>query len=119
MQFVLLIHQGTTPTPTTDGWSQLSTAEQQAIYADYAALNETPGVSPGLPLGLPDQATTVRVVRRGPDRDRRTVPRRPDQGRRRLLPVRGRRRCCRRRPGRPHPRRPVRASQIRPVATYW
>ena len=62
MQFVLLIHQGTTPTPTTAGWSQLSAEEQQAVYADYAALNETPGVSPGLPLGLPDQATTVRVV---------------------------------------------------------
>ena len=35
--------------------------EQQRIYRDYAALNSTPGVTPGLPLGLPDNATTVRV----------------------------------------------------------
>jgi hypothetical protein len=62
MQFVLLIHQGTTPTPTTAGWADLSEEEQQRIYADYAELNRTPGMSPGLPLGLPDQAVTVRVV---------------------------------------------------------
>jgi hypothetical protein len=30
------------------------------VYADYAALNSTPGVAPGLPLGLPGAATTVR-----------------------------------------------------------
>jgi hypothetical protein len=61
MQFVLLIYQGTTPLPNTDAWSALSPDEQKAIYADYAALNQAPGVSPGLPLGLPENAKTVHV----------------------------------------------------------
>jgi hypothetical protein len=61
MQFLLLIYQGTTPLPKTPEWSTLSDDEQQAIYADYAALNEIPGLSPGLTLGLPESATTVRV----------------------------------------------------------
>jgi hypothetical protein len=39
----------------------LARDEQQRIYADYAALNETPGLTPGLPLGLPQDAKTVRV----------------------------------------------------------
>jgi len=61
MQYVALIYQGSTPLPGTDAWNALSEAEQQQIYADYGALNATPGVSPGLPLGTPDNATTVRV----------------------------------------------------------
>ena len=61
MQFALLIYQGTTPLPNTDAWSKLSADEQKAIYADYGALNQTPGVTPGLPLGLPANAKTVRV----------------------------------------------------------
>lgn len=61
MQFVLLIYQGTTPLPNTDAWSALPKDEQRAIYADYAALNDTPGLSAGLPLGLPEDAKTVRV----------------------------------------------------------
>lgn len=61
MQYVCLIYQGTTPLPDTDEWAALSEAEQKQIYADYGALNQTPGVSPGLPLGLPENATTVRV----------------------------------------------------------
>ena len=61
MQFALLIYQGTTPLPNTDAWASLSKEEQRAIYSDYAALNETPGLEPGLPLGLPQDATTVRV----------------------------------------------------------
>ena len=61
MQFVMLIYQGTTPLPKTEAWSSLSNDEQRAIYADYAALNQTPGVTPGPPLGLPKDATTVRV----------------------------------------------------------
>ena len=32
-----------------------------AIYGDYGAINETPGVSPGLELRPPETATTVRV----------------------------------------------------------
>lgn len=61
MKFVLLIYQGTTPLPGTDRWKELSKAEQQKIYADYAELNNTPGMAPGLPLGLPDAARTVQV----------------------------------------------------------
>ncbi len=61
MKYVLLIFQGTTPLPGSEQWQALPEHEQQRVYADYAALNELPGVTPGLPLGLPDEATTVRV----------------------------------------------------------
>jgi hypothetical protein len=61
MQYVMLIYQGSTPLPGTDEWEALSQDEQRAIYTDYGALNHTPGVTPGLPLGLPENATTVRV----------------------------------------------------------
>jgi hypothetical protein len=61
MQYVMLIYQGTTPLPNTDEWATLSEEEQQQVYADYGALNQTPGVTPGLPLGQPENATTVRV----------------------------------------------------------
>ena len=61
MQYVMLIYQGTTPLPNTDEWATLSEQEQQQVYADYGALNQTPGVTPGLPLGQPENATTVRV----------------------------------------------------------
>ncbi len=61
MQYVCLIYQGTTPLPGSDEWNALSEDEQKQVYADYGALNKTPGVTPGLPLGLPENATTVRV----------------------------------------------------------
>lgn len=61
MKFILLIYQGTTPLPGSEGWKAMPEAEQKAVYADYAALNKTPGVTPGLPLGLPGAARTVRV----------------------------------------------------------
>src|SRR4051794_38683726 len=62
MKYVLLIHQGTSPTPLDpEAWATLSADEQQAVYADYKALNETKGVTPGLGLQPPDMATTVRV----------------------------------------------------------
>ena len=62
MKYVLLIHQGDTPTPySPDEWAKLSDDEQKEIYAAYAAINETPGVSPGLGLQPPEAATTVRV----------------------------------------------------------
>jgi hypothetical protein len=63
MQYVMLIFQGTTPLPGTPEWTALPEEEQKQIYADYGALNQTPGVTPGLPLGLPENATTVRVER--------------------------------------------------------
>jgi hypothetical protein len=61
MKFALLIYQGTTPLPGSAAWKSLSSAEQQGIYADYKALGEIPGMEPGLPLGLPGKAKTVRV----------------------------------------------------------
>ena len=61
MQYVLLIYQGSTPLPDTPEWETLSHDEQKAVYADYAALNGRDGLTPGLPLGLPDDAKTVRV----------------------------------------------------------
>jgi hypothetical protein len=61
MQYVMLIFQGTTPLPGSDEWAAMSEEEQKQIYADYGALNQNPGVTPGPPMGLPDNATTVRV----------------------------------------------------------
>src|SRR5262245_58682859 len=61
MKFVLLVYQGCTPLPGSDRWQALSEAEQKQIYADYAELNKTGGVTAGLPLGLPDAAKTVQV----------------------------------------------------------
>jgi hypothetical protein len=62
MQYLLMIQQGDTPTPADpEAWAKLSDDEQKAVYADYQAINETPGVTPGLGLGLPQTATTVRV----------------------------------------------------------
>ena len=56
-----MIYQGTTPLPGSEAWDALPADEQKAIYADYAAINQTAGVAPGPPLGLPQDACTVRV----------------------------------------------------------
>jgi hypothetical protein len=62
MKYMLLIHQGDTPTPRDpEAWAQLPEDEQKAVFADYQALNQTPGVTPGLALEDPSTATTVRV----------------------------------------------------------
>jgi hypothetical protein len=61
MQFVLLIYQGTTPTPTSEAWTAFSEDEKKRIYSEYNEITNSPGVTPGLPLGLPKDATTVRV----------------------------------------------------------
>jgi hypothetical protein len=62
MKYMLLIHQGTTPTPRSpEDWARLSEDEQKAVHADYKAVTETPGVTAGLQLDEPDTATTVRV----------------------------------------------------------
>ena len=61
MKYMLLIHQGDTPTPGTDEWNGLSQEEQNAVYADYQAINQTPGVTPGEWMQPPEVATTVRV----------------------------------------------------------
>ena len=63
MKYVMLIHQGTTPTPDApEEWAKLSQEEQKAIYAAYGAINQTPGVTPGHGLQPPETATTVRVA---------------------------------------------------------
>jgi hypothetical protein len=62
MKYMLLIHQGSTPTPRDpEAWNRLSQEEQQSVFADYKALNENPGVTAGLQLQDPETATTVRV----------------------------------------------------------
>ena len=61
MNYMLLIHQGTTPLPRSEAWDNLSDEERGSVYAAYKALNETPGVSPGMQLQPPETATTVRV----------------------------------------------------------
>jgi hypothetical protein len=62
MKYMLLIHQGDTPTPRdAEAWGRLSEDDQKAIFAAYGAINETPGVTPGAQLGDPESATTVRV----------------------------------------------------------
>ena len=61
MEYALLIYQGSTPLPGSDEWDALPAEVQKSVYADYAALNETPGVTAGPPLGLPEDARTVHV----------------------------------------------------------
>jgi hypothetical protein len=62
MKYVLLIHQGSTPTPGSDAWNALTEDEQKQVYEDYQALNQTPGVTPNdTRLDSPETATTVRV----------------------------------------------------------
>jgi hypothetical protein len=62
MKYMLLIHQGDTPVPGTPEWDALSEDEQKQVYADYRAINETPGVTPGnVRMQPPETATTVRV----------------------------------------------------------
>jgi hypothetical protein len=59
---MLLIHQGDTPTPyDPEAWGRLSAEEQQAVFAAYRTVSETPGVTPGQQLAEPESATTVRV----------------------------------------------------------
>src|SRR5258708_39837886 len=58
MKYVMLIYQGT----ALERQAALPEEEQKQVYADYQGINQTPGVSPGLPMGLPENATTVRVA---------------------------------------------------------
>src|SRR5687767_11812634 len=62
MKYLLLIHQVEAPTPRSpEDWGKLPEDEQKAVFADYQAINQTPGVTPGLGLDAPETATTVRV----------------------------------------------------------
>lgn len=57
MKYIMLIYQG----DAMERQAQLSEQEQQQVYADYMAINQTPGVTNVPPMGLPENATTVRV----------------------------------------------------------
>src|SRR5829696_1695210 len=57
MKYVMLIYQGT----ALERQAALPEEERKQVYADYQGINQTPGVTPGVPMGLPENATTVRV----------------------------------------------------------
>jgi hypothetical protein len=62
MKYMLLIHQGDTPTPRDpEAWARLSEDERQAVVRDYRAISQTSGVAPGMQMEDPATATTVRV----------------------------------------------------------
>lgn len=61
MKYVLLIYQ-----PDPFDFRSLPESEQQAIGKAYKALNDAANIEPGLPLGLPKDAVTVRVRQDGP-----------------------------------------------------
>ena len=56
MKYMILINLG----PEARDWRSLSEEEQQKIAAGWGAVNQTPGVSPGLQLQPPETAITVR-----------------------------------------------------------
>jgi hypothetical protein len=56
MKYMLLITHG-----DPEAWARLSPEEQQALPAEYQAIEQTPGVTPGLWMQEPATATTVRV----------------------------------------------------------
>jgi hypothetical protein len=61
-KYMLLIHHGDAATPhDREAWDALSEDEQKALSADYQAVNQTPGVTPGVWMEDPETATTVRV----------------------------------------------------------
>ena len=62
MQYVFVIYQGFSPIPADEeAWATLTADEQKQVYADYGHLNKESNLTPGLPLGLPQDATTIRV----------------------------------------------------------
>ena len=62
MNYLLLIHHGSAPTlDNPQAWASLSEEEQSAVFADYQAVSQTPGVTPGPRMQAPEMATTVRV----------------------------------------------------------
>jgi len=62
MNYLLLINHGSAPTPEDpQAWASLSEEEQKAVFADYQAISQAPGVTPGQRMQAPEMATTVRV----------------------------------------------------------
>ena len=103
MQYMLLIYSG----EATNGFENLSEAEQQAIMGEYYAISETPGVSGGNQL-QPSRDRDHRPRRGRPGPDHRRALRDDQGGPRRLLPARGRRPRRRARDRGPDPGRQAR-----------
>lgn len=57
MKYIMLIYQG----DALEQQAALPEEERTQVYADYQAINETPGVTNVPSMGLPQNATTVRV----------------------------------------------------------
>jgi hypothetical protein len=57
MKYVVLIYQG----DAQERQAELSEEDQKQVYADYQGINQMPGVTPVPPMGVPENATTVRV----------------------------------------------------------
>jgi hypothetical protein len=58
MKYVMLINLG----PQARDWKNLPEEDQKKIASGWQALNQTPGVTPGIGLAPPETATTVRVA---------------------------------------------------------
>ena len=86
MKYILFIHQGTAATPSSpDEWARLSEDEQRAVYADYQAINETPGVTSGVHMQPPRDGDHRPGAGRQDAGHRRPVRRDQGGGRRYLL----------------------------------
>jgi hypothetical protein len=57
MKYMLLIYGNI----TREQFAEMSEDERNALYRDWGALNQTPGITPGSELDSPATATTVRV----------------------------------------------------------
>jgi hypothetical protein len=57
MKYIMLIYQG----DAIERQAELTEEEQKQVYADYQGINQMPGVTAVPPMGLAQNATTVRV----------------------------------------------------------
>ena len=57
MKYIMLRYQGT----ALEQQAALPEEVRAQVSADYRELGRTPGITSGLPMGLPENATTVRV----------------------------------------------------------
>ena len=57
MKYIMLIYQS----DAIERQAGLTEEEQKKVYADYQGINQMPGVTTVPPMGLPENATTVRV----------------------------------------------------------
>jgi len=61
MKYMLLIHHDAAPTPNDpDAWANVPDDVKAALPAEWQALSQTPGVTPGEWMEGPETATTVR-----------------------------------------------------------